>query len=816
MSSVGIKLNGQEILVDAGLTVLEVCRENGISIPTLCDDGQLEPTGSCRMCVVELEDHGLLTSCNTIVADGMDIRTDTESVIATRKKTLQTLLAEHYGDCVAPCQTACPAGIDIQGYLALIARGANTEAVQLIKERLPLPGIIGRVCPHPCEDACRRNIVDDPLPICALKRYAADQAEDRTPDIKPATGKKVAIIGAGPAGLSAAYYLLKEGHAAKMFEALPKAGGMLRYGIPDYRLPPDVLDGEIESITSMGAELETNRALGGDLTIESLFDEGYDAIFLGVGAHKSSTMRVEGEDLPGVLPGTDYLRSVVMGEPMELGKKVAVIGGGNTAIDAARTALRLGADEVTIVYRRSRAEMPATDWEVDEAEEEGIKLHFLAAPVKINATDGKASNIECIKMELGEPDDSGRRRPVPIDGSEFKIEITAVIAAIGQKPELAPIEGNAAIETKWGNIVVEGDSMLTGMKGVFAGGDCVTGAATAVEAIAAGRKAAVAIDRYLKGESPAPDASMDDSQNGSIFDISKGRELEDVDASGFAEFDKRPHEKMPALSPEERSKSFIEAELGYPEDVATRQAERCLECGCKAGDDCRLRDYADDYEVDSMVVTEGLKLYPRDLTHPFVERDPNKCIACERCVRICQDVQGAGAISLNYRVTSACESDSLLDTTCVSCGLCITSCPVGALVSRADLDPEHEVRTICPYCGVGCGLYLGVRGDVITGARGDSDNPCNNGNTCVKGRFGHDFINDPGRLSSPLIKKDGEFVEVSWEEALDAVAEGLGANMGDAFAGLSSARCTTEENYLFQKFSRGVMGTNNLDHCARL
>jgi formate dehydrogenase major subunit len=350
--------------------------------------------------------------------------------------------------------------------------------------------------------------------------------------------------------------------------------------------------------------------------------------------------------------------------------------------------------------------------------------------------------------------------------------------------------------------------MLTGMKGVFAGGDCVTGAATAVEAVAAGRKAAVAIDRYLRGD--------DLAEGDAPFDISKGKKLAEVDEADFAHFEKSPREKMPALSPEERKKSFIEAELGYPDDMAVRQAERCLECGCKAGHDCRLRDYATEYDVDSMVVTEGLRLYPRDFSHPFVERDPNKCIACGRCVRICQEVQGAGAISLNYRVTSTGASNSLLDTTCVSCGLCVASCPVGALVSKDSLKPDYEVKTICPYCGVGCGLYLGVRGGTVVDARGDFDNPSNNGNTCVKGRYGHAFINHPDRLKTPLIRKNGEFVEASWDEALDMISERLAEHKGDEFAALSSARCTTEENYLFQKFVRGVMGTNNVDHCARL
>jgi formate dehydrogenase major subunit len=273
---------------------------------------------------------------------------------------------------------------------------------------------------------------------------------------------------------------------------------------------------------------------------------------------------------------------------------------------------------------------------------------------------------------------------------------------------------------------------------------------------------------------------------------------------------------MPALSPEQRKTSFAEAELGYAEETAKRQAERCLECGCKAGYDCRLRDFATDYGVDSMVVTENLRLFPQDLSHPFVERDPNKCIACGRCVRICKEIQGAGAISLNYRITSTGASESLLDTTCVSCGMCIASCPVGALVSKNGLRPDREIKTTCPYCGVGCGLYLGVRGGVVVDAKGDPDNPCNKGATCVKGRFGHAFVNHPDRLSSPLIKKNGEFVEASWEEVLDTIAERLAEHTGDQFAGLSSARCTTEENYLFQKFVRGVMGTNNLDHCARL
>lgn len=815
LTSTRLTVDGRELLVDSSQTILQSCREHGINIPTLCHDEQLNPVGSCQICVVELEGHGLVTSCNTRVADGMQIHTRSDKVIAARKKTLETLLAEHYGDCIAPCQKACPAGIDIQGYLALIARGAYKEAIELIEDRLPLPAVIGRVCPHPCETACRRSLVDDPIPICALKRFASDQemfGGDRfVPKLKPGTGRKVAIVGGGPAGLSAAYYLAKEGHAATIFEALPKAGGMLRYGIPDYRLPQDILDNEIESIVKMGVEIKTNQALGKDFTIESLFKDGFDSIFLAIGAHKSSTMRVEGEDLEGVYPGTDFLRAVVMGKPVNIGKRVAVIGGGNTAIDAARTSLRLGAEEVTIVYRRSRNEMPATDWEVEEAEEEGVKLHFLAAPVRIHGDNGRVKAIECVKMELGEPDESGRRRPQPVKGSEFLINVDSVIAAIGQKPELSPIEKTSTIATKWGNIVADSDTLLTDMKGVFAAGDCVTGAATAVEAIAGGRKAAMAINRYLNGQ-PLDLVKLP-------FEISRG-ELYEVKEHGFgnelSKVEKQRRQKMPALPPEERIAGFREVELGYTEETARKEAARCLECGCKARFHCDLRDLSTEYGLESMKSPQDVPLYPRDLDHPFIERDPNKCIACGRCVRICQEVQGIGALSLNYRVTSTGGTGPLLETTCVSCGLCVASCPVGALVPKKYLEPSHEVKTVCPYCGVGCGIYLGVRGDTVVSARGDTNNPCNKGNLCVKGRFGHDFIHHPDRLRAPLIRKNGVLVETTWDEALALVAVKFDNYKGDQFAALASARCTNEENYLFQKFARGVMGTNNIDHCARL
>jgi len=806
-----VTLDGKEVSVKNGQTILEACTQNGIHIPTLCHDDKLRPLGLCRICMVEVQGHGLVTSCDTKVWPEMVIDTYNDKIRLFRKRILELLLSEHYGDCVAPCQIACPAGVDIQGYLTLIRRGAYKEAAELIKETLPLPAVIGRICPHSCEEACRRSLVDQPISICSLKRFVADHelSEERfVPAIKPKSGFKIAIIGSGPAGLSAAYYLIQMGHEVTIFEALPKPGGMLRYGIPDYRLPKDILDQEITAITEPGVIIKTNQALGKDFTINSLLEDGFHAIFVAIGAHQSQKVSIEGEDLEGVLLGTDFLRSVASGQQTELGKRVVVIGGGNTAVDAARTALRLDAEEVTILYRRSRTEMPAAEWEVDEAEEEIIKIHFLAAPVRIMEKNGRVDGIECVKMVLGEPDTSGRRRPEPISGSEFVLPADSIIAAIGQRPDLSFLEKASDLGIERGNITADPDTLLTNIKGVFAGGDCVTGAATAVEAIAAGKKAAIAIGHYLGGE---------DLVAAKIpFNISKGKLNELLGVEEFVQVEHRPRRKMPNLRPNERRSNFQEIEFGYTEDMAKKEAERCLECGCKGNYDCTLRELATDYEVSAPSVRRGMNYYPQDKSHPFIERDSNKCIACARCARICHEVQGVGAVGLAYRMATPPFGQPLQETACESCGQCVTTCPVGAIVFNKGIQPACEVKTICPYCGCGCGIYLGIRGNTIVNVRGDIENPVNKGNLCVKGRFGHDFINHPDRLTSPLVKKKGEFVETTWEEALDLVAAKFSQHKGDKFAAISSARCTNEENYLVQKFARAVMGTNNIDHCARL
>jgi NADPH-dependent glutamate synthase beta subunit-like oxidoreductase len=391
------------------------------------------------------------------------------------RRTQHTYLAD---ECTAPCQRTCPTGIDIPRYIHLITEGRYREAISVIKETNPFPLTCGRVCPHPCEEMCRLGKVTDPVNINHLKRFVADiemnSSERISPYMAPKTGKKVAIIGGGPAGLTCAFYLARFGHSPTIFEAMPELGGMLRYGIPEYRLPKKILDWEIEGILTLGVEVKTGVTMGEDFTLKGLKDEGFDAMFLGTGAWDSRGLGVDGEDLEGVLPGTHFLIDRGLGKETPVGDKVAIIGGGNTALDAARTSWRLGAKEVTILYRRSRVEMPANDIEIEEAEHEGVLFHYLAAPTKLMGDNGKLSALEYIEMELGEPDESGRRRPIPKEGSEKVIKVDNVIAAIGQFPVTGFLKDDGVGITRWNTIeLVNGATGETNLEGVFAGGDAV-------------------------------------------------------------------------------------------------------------------------------------------------------------------------------------------------------------------------------------------------------------------------------------------------------------------------------------------------------
>jgi len=475
-------------------------------------------------------------------------------------------------ECTSPCQRTCPAGIDIPHYIASIKEGNYAASVKTIREKNPLPLTCGRVCPHPCEEQCRLGLAHEPVNINHLKRFVADTemhtGERIVPYKAPATGKTVAIIGGGPAGLSAAYYLARLGHSPTIFEAMPKLGGMLRYGIPEYRLPKATLDWEIDGILAMGVAVKTNTAFGTQMSIESLKADGFDAIFLGTGAWDSRGLGVEGEDLAGVLPGTRFLIDRGLEKETPVGDKVAIIGGGNTAIDAARTCWRLGSKEVTVIYRRSRKEMPANDIEIEEAEKEGVRFHYLAAPTKLMGNNGVLTHLEYIEMELGEPDESGRRRPVPKKGTETTIPVDNVIAAIGQFPVTSFLTDNNIPTTRWNTIeVIDELTCQTTVEGVFAGGDAVSGASIAVEAIGAGRRAARSIHRYLSGQDvAAPEHAI--TQQSSLPTVD---ELHGVGASERV--------AMPELSVEQRALNFTEVEQGLSKEMAQGEAGRCLRCG---------------------------------------------------------------------------------------------------------------------------------------------------------------------------------------------------------------------------------------------
>jgi formate dehydrogenase beta subunit len=710
-----LTIDGVNVEVEKGATVLQAAQEAGIYIPTLCYHPNLQPYGGCRLCIVEIENmRGLPTSCTTPAGDGMVVTTSTPRLQELRRSFLQLILTEHPNACLTchrrercgpydiclrhvavtercvscpnnkqcelqylvdyigleevalpyrykelpvdfsreplikrdynlcvlcgrcvqmcadvrgigavsfinrgfetvvgtafnlplqdsgcrfcgacvevcptgalmdvgaeyqpscdaeslsvPCKYACPADINVPLYVYLIGQGKYQEALAIIREKVPFPGVLGRVCIHPCEEACRRGALNEPISIRFMKRFVADRDTGEWKKYArklPATGKKVAVVGSGPAGLTAGYYLAKAGHAVTVFEQFSRAGGMMRVGIPDYRLPPEVLDGEIEAIESAGVDIKLNTRIE---SVDWLFEQGYDAVFLGPGAHRGMSLGVEGENLPGVFDGASFLRDANLGVKVDVGNRVAVIGGGNVAIDGARVALRLGAKEVTIVYRRTRVEMPASPEEVEAALEEGIKIEFLTGHLKVSQKEGHLV-MTCNRMELGEPDASGRRRPVPIKGSEFDADYDTIIGAIGQVPE---IPADFKVKTGRGNTIqADADTLTTSRKGVWAGGDAVTGPDSVIRAIAAGRKAASSIDGYLGGSGIIDEELTRERRIGACAGLT---------AESFAG---QARVKMPCLPPEQVTHSFIEVETGLTEEGAVAEGKRCFQCGVR-------------------------------------------------------------------------------------------------------------------------------------------------------------------------------------------------------------------------------------------
>ena len=662
---VNLTINGKAVQAPEGSTILEAARSANIDIPTLCYDKAVEVYGACGLCVVEAEGiPKLLRSCSAKVSEGMVIRTESERVVQSRKIAMELLMSAHDGDCVAPCQLNCPARTDCQGYVGLIANGEYEAALKLIKNKIPLPASIGRVCPHPCEKACRRKNVEEPINIAQLKAFAADmdlKAESYMPDVMVRSGKRVAVIGGGPAGLTAAYYLNIMGHSVTVYDMMDKMGGMLRYGM------------EIAIIEKAGVKLVNNVRLGRDFTVASLKAEN-DAVIAAVGAWQSSSMRTPGEDLEGVYGGIDFLRAVIQQNPPAIGEKVAVCGGGNTAMDACRTAVRLGAKEVYVVYRRTRAEMPADRLEIDEAEEEGVIYKFLTNPLSFNGEDGRVKSITLQVMELGEPDASGRRRPVPVEGKTEEIAVDSVILAIGQKLVQGDVSELALNER--GNISADADFFTTNIEGVFAIGDATNrGASIAIEAIGEADRCAKAVDAFLRGESMETRVPYISQRDESRVDYSDRQKQSRITPG--------------VLPPDVRNKSFDEVSLGFTEEEAKAEASRCLECGCREYFKCKLLNAAQRYDIHpERFAGEMPQQYTRD-DNAFIERNTAKCILCGLCVRSCREVMDIHAIGLMGRGFKTDVSPAfalpLDQTKCTNCGLCVQLCPTGALTEKANL-----------------------------------------------------------------------------------------------------------------------------------
>ncbi|MBI2830717.1 MAG: FAD-dependent oxidoreductase [Chloroflexi bacterium] len=483
---------------------------------------------------------------------------------------------------VAPCTAACPAGINVQGYVALVSKGKFAEALDLVTEAVPFPRVLGRICTRPCESKCTRGKIDQPVSICDLKRFIADnnstgfslrRAQTSNGARKPVGPPRVAIIGGGPAGLTAARDLARLGHKSTVFEALPVAGGMIAVGMPRFRLPREVRMADINDIVKLGIEIRTSTPIGKDLTLADLRKQGYEAILITTGAHTNQRLNVPGETLSGVINGVNFLKALNLKQPVTIGRRVAVIGGGYTAVDSARAAIRLGCENVSILYRRSLEEMPADPEEVAEAQEEGVKIEYLVAPVRIHGSDGAVTGIECTRMRLGEPDKSGRRTPIPIEGSEFVMDVDTVIVAVGQRPDLSFLEGDSTLTEGKRHVVVDPLTMTTGVPGVFAAGDATGRPGPLINAIAAGRRAAVSIDAYLRGEQIT-------ERQGKLTPVEV-----DLQQTYIPPVERQ---QMPLLRYKDRVGNFEEVELGFDAEMAVKEAKRCLNCaGCSTCLECQ-------------------------------------------------------------------------------------------------------------------------------------------------------------------------------------------------------------------------------------
>jgi len=726
--AITIEVDGRQITGREGQTILELCRDNGIEIPTLCYEPKLPGFGACRMCVVELagEDQPPI-SCSRAAEPGMVVQTQTPRIRQLRKTNLELIFSDHNAYCLPPCQNKCPSHIDIPGFLKANTEGDFVESARIFKRTIPFPSILGRVCPAPCEEHCRRDEVDEAIAIRDSHRYAGDQVlkalgkGQKAPvpfEVQAASGKRVAVVGSGPAGASAAYYLAIAGHEVTIFERDPAPGGMLRYGIPQYRLPKDeVLAGEYESLTDLGIRIVCDRALGRDFTIDDLQNQGFDAVCVAIGCYDTNKLGVPGEDAPDVLDGLEYLRIATLGLPYpgHKGKRVVVVGGGFTSMDCTRTSLRQGASEVTLVYRRDMKEMSAAN-EVHEAIEEGARAIFQAAPVRVlSDARGRVTGVEFIRMRLGAPDEKGRRRPEPVEGTEFTIPCDRVLLAIGQGPDLTWLDhgSDGLAASKQRRLQADAVTFATDRPGVFGTGDVRVGATTVVQAVGEGRRAAYAIDAYLKGH---------DLEAIRTRQTLAEPQPEFLSIVPYTDERKEPRLRLKSMAPEVRRQSYIEYEIPYTQQEAMSESGRCLQCTCEAIGFCDLRRQGIEYGTTLQTLEPartGLSFrsvtenrftghnhdYIRDDSHAFILREPSRCIDCGRCANVCKEVVGAACYDFmrtGFDTLVTTPLDMSLNTTpCVSCGRCAETCPTGALMPKPRVLERYDVdESRCILCGI--------------------------------------------------------------------------------------------------------------------
>lgn len=611
----------------------------------------------------------------------MRVSTHSARVLEARRACIELLLSDHLGECVGPCTTSCPAGIDIPGFVSHLAKGENQAALRLIKHDMPLPGVLGRICDRPCETSCRRSLVEDPIAICQLKRFAADRAveagDNHIPERVPPTGQRVAIVGAGPAGLTAAYYLQILGHCCTVFDAHPAAGGMVRYGAPSYRLPRSVIEQEVAVIEALGTRFELGVRLGTDVHLAQLRRD-FDAVFIAIGAQNGRNLGVEGQDAEGLFSAVDFLhdnnsdnRQISMA-----GHVVLVVGGGDVAIDAARVALRRGATEVHVHCLESRQQMPAT--EAHHALEEGVHLHTQSGVSEIVATEGRVSGLltqRCTRVF----DEAGHFSPVYEQGTLTTVKGSRIIVAVGQSvdTEVAPTQ---PWETS-GVLCADAHTLQTPVTGVFAGGDCTIGPRTAVNAVSDGRRAAIAIDQFLGGESVVGDQRTYNHSMGSLADSPKQL---------IASIVKDRRAPTSLLSMAERLKGSGEVEMGLSPEAAQAEARRCLECGCRDAPACQLRSHATALHASQeRFAGKASRSFERNDAHPTALFEAHKCIHCRRCVRLSEALLGAPLLDIvgrgmAARVRPPASPDAWATANTQVVERLIDCCPVGALTRKND------------------------------------------------------------------------------------------------------------------------------------